>query len=125
MKRWLVVTPEYGEVIPITDEGQGPTEYQSDVIEVEAETRRDAILIGVQLMRASPSDYHWFRDNCYGNPFVGVTAEEVQVPCRACEGTGDGDIHGVSGECSACGGTGVELPLAADAVDPVAGATTE
>lgn len=105
LKRWLVLTPEYGEVIPITDEGQGPTEYQCDGIEVEAETKRDAILMGVRLMRANPRDYHWFR-HVDGNPFVGVTAEEVPM-CLACEGTGDGEIHGVSGECSACNGTGI------------------
>lgn len=112
MKRWLVVTPEYGEIIPITDEGQGPTEYQADVIEVEAETRRDAIVIGVKMMRANSRDYHWFR-HCDGNPFVGITAELMPVPCRACEGTGDGEIHGVSGECSACNGTGIEQKGAA------------
>ena len=105
MKRWLVVTPEYGEVIPITDEGQGPTEYQADCIEVEADTRRDAIVIGVMLMRTNNRDYHWFR-HCDGNPYVGIKAELMPEPCRACEGTGGGEIHGVSGECSACNGTG-------------------
>ena len=81
MKRWHVITPEYGEVIPITDDGQGPTEYGCDVIEVEAETRRDAILVGVQLMRAHERDYHYFR-HCDGNPFVGVKAEEIPPPCE-------------------------------------------
>ena len=117
MKRWLVLTPEYGEVIPITDEGQGPTEYGRDAIEVEADTRRDAIWMGVKLMRADEQEYHWFR-HADGNPFIGITAEEVPPMCRACEGTGDGEIHGVSGECSACCGTGIESPPAADAVDP-------
>lgn len=105
MKRWLVVTPEYGEVVPILDYGEGPLEYQADMIEVDAETRRDAIVLGVKLMRANSRKYHWF---CHvdGNPFVGVKAEPVPEMCRACEGTGSGEIHGVSGECSACNGSG-------------------
>lgn len=111
LRRWLVLTPEYGEVIPITDEGQGPTEYQRDGIEVEAETKRDAILMGVCLMRDKPRDYHWFR-HADGNPFVGVTAEVVPPMCPACEGTGGGDVHGVSGECSMCNGTGIAVTKA-------------
>lgn len=118
MKRWLVLTPEYGEVIPITDDGQGPTEYQRDVVEVEAETKRDAMLMGVRLMRQNPRDYHYFR-HADGNPFVGVTAEEIPPMCHACEGTGDGDIHGVSGECSACNGTGISSSLSVGATAEV------
>ena len=79
MKRWMVVTPEYGEVIPILDYGEGPLEYQADVIEVEAETRRDAIIIGVALMRRDPSAYHWF-EHADGNPYAGVKAEIAPEP---------------------------------------------
>ena len=104
MKRWYVFTPEYGEVIPITDEGQGPMEYNADVIEVEAETRRDALICGVRLMRANPREYHWFR-HCDGNPFVGVKAEPVLDMCVACEGTGE--TGAAPGEaCNACEGSG-------------------
>ena len=50
MKRWLVVTPQYNEVIPVLDTGEGPTETVADVIEIEAETPRDAIALGVREM---------------------------------------------------------------------------
>ena len=110
MRRWWVITPEYGEVIPITDDGQGPTEYQSDAIEIEADTRRDAIVIGVAIMRANTSVYHWFR-HCDGNPFVGIRAEETPVPCDTCEGVG-GTLNMETGDiaiaCSACSGTGIK-----------------
>lgn len=74
LKAWFVVTPEYGEVVPILDYGQGPMEYGADVIEVEAATKRDAIIAGVALMRSRPGQFHYFRDHCEGNPFAGVTA---------------------------------------------------
>lgn len=77
MKRWHVITPEYGEVVPVTDWGEGPAEYVRDVIEVEAETRRDALIMGVRLMRANAYVYRWFRDWVDGNPFVGVTVEDI------------------------------------------------
>ena len=100
MKRWYVVTPEYGEVVPVLDYGQGPLEYQADVIEIEAETRRDAILIGVKMMRENPSKYHWFR-HADGNPFAGVKAELVPECCRVCHGFGGVD-DGVSGDAIQC-----------------------
>ena len=85
MKRWYVVTPEYGTVIPITDEGQGPMEYGSDVIEIEAETRRDAIALGVREMLRNPWRsknwicYKWCKDqrSCGLSPYAGVKAYPV------------------------------------------------
>lgn len=115
MKRWLVITPEYGEVVPILDYGQGPLEYHSDVIEIEAETRRDALVLGVNLMRRNSCEYHWFR-HCDGNPFVGVKAEVVPEMCQACEGTGCTGAH-PDEPCSACNGTGVKdgaVPVAVE-----------
>ena len=82
LKRWLVITPEYGVVVPILDYGQGPIEYGCDVIEVEAETKRDAIALGVKLMLQDVSPvkhvtFEWCKDSredgC--SPFAGVTAE--------------------------------------------------
>lgn len=88
LRRWLVITPEYGEVVPVTDEGQGPMEYGCDAIQVDAETRRDAIVLGVALMRQREREYHYFR-HCDGNPYVGVHAEPVNVDyeahCQTCE----------------------------------------
>lgn len=74
--RWYVITPEYGEVIPITDEGQGPMEYQCDLIEIEALTAEDARLLGVKVMLADTRTYRWFRD-CDGSPYAGITVIPV------------------------------------------------
>lgn len=83
MKRWYVVTPEYGVVIPILDYGQGPIEYGCDVIEVEAETKRDAITFGVlQMLKGGKGGhgkgerYTWCIDQRSDNlcPFAGVKA---------------------------------------------------
>jgi len=78
LRRWLVVTPEYGEVIPILDYGQGPVEYVADVMEVEAETSHDAIIFGIRLMRKEGC--HYF-DIC-DNPFAGVRAFEQDTSQR-------------------------------------------
>ena len=81
MRRWLVFTPEYGKVIPILDDGSGPTEYGCDVIEVEAETQRDAIAFGVKLMLAAPdSEYPYVHDARSDKvcPYTGVRAELVK-----------------------------------------------
>jgi hypothetical protein len=81
VKRWLVITPEVETVVPILDDGSGPTEIGADVIEVEAETRRDAIALGVRLMlRSGRKQYTYCRDQrsdrC--SPFAGVRAVEYQ-----------------------------------------------
>ncbi len=73
LKPWLVCSPEYGEVIPITDEGQGPMEYGCDVVHVLAETRRDALLMGVLLFRQQGARYlDRYSDE---NPYAGVKVE--------------------------------------------------
>lgn len=86
MKRWYVVTPEYGVVIQVTDEGQGPTEWGCDVIEVEADTRRDAIALGVkEMLRGRVGGhgrwmrYQWCIDQRSdgASPYAGVKAEPV------------------------------------------------
>jgi hypothetical protein len=93
-RRWRIITPEYGEVVPVTDEGQGPMEYGCDVIEVEAATRRDALVVGVALMRRHEREYHYFR-HCDGNPYVGVRVVPVNVAweahCETCEACMDGE----------------------------------
>ena len=76
MTRYWVITPEYGDVVPVTDEGQGPMEYGCDVIEIEAENARDALLLGVKAMRANSATYRWYQ-NCDGSPFAGVRVELV------------------------------------------------
>lgn len=102
LKPWWVVTPEYGERMPVCDDGSGPVEYGRDSIEVEAPTRRAAIIAGVKAMRANSGRYRYYRGHCEGNPFAGVRAEPavcghgrphfvfsggkpVGVECPACE----------------------------------------
>jgi hypothetical protein len=80
MLPWYVVTPEYGEVVPVLDDGQGPTEYGCDVIEVEAPSKRAAVIAGVRAMRANPREYRYYGGHCEGNPFAGVKAEPAVCP---------------------------------------------
>ena len=82
-RTWLVVTPEYGEVEPVTDEGQGPLMFGADAVFVTADNKRDAVVLGVELMRRQRA--HWFR-HCDGSPYAGVKAREAQR-CR--HGVGD------------------------------------
>ena len=79
MKAWLIVSPEYGEVIPVTDEGQGPVEYGADVVHVEAETRRDAVILGVQLFKRRGARY---LHHCDGGPYAGVHAIAQDCPAH-------------------------------------------
>lgn len=84
MRRWYVVTPEYDTVVPVLDFGQGPIERGADVIEIEAETRRDAITLGVkEMLRLSRGHAGFKFDWCRtmqsdgSSPFTGVYAEPV------------------------------------------------
>lgn len=80
MKRWWVITKEYGQVVPILDDGTGPMEYGRDVVEIEAVNRRDALILGVREMlrlhKSNWRDYRWCADNQGDgvNPFAGVKA---------------------------------------------------
>ena len=78
LKAWLVVSPEYGVVIPVTAEGQGPIEYGADAVHVEAETRRDALVLGVSLFRQMGARY---LDDAE-NPYRGVRVESQQCPAH-------------------------------------------
>ena len=75
MKRYYVVGPEYGTVVPVLDFGEGPTEYGCDVVAVEAPDSQTAKAIGIRLMRQDPSSYlSRYNDE---NPFSGLRVEEV------------------------------------------------
>jgi hypothetical protein len=41
---WEVISPEFGEVVPILDDGTGPMEYGCSYVEIQAPTRRAAIV---------------------------------------------------------------------------------
>lgn len=94
LKPWMVCSPEYGEIIPICD-GHGPMEYGCDVVFVEAETKRDALLLGVMLFRKQGANYLADAEN----PYAGVKVES-----QVCS------LHGLSGllwkgdhfDCESC-----------------------
>jgi len=77
MTKWHVVSPEYGTKMPILDDGSGPIEHGCDVVEVEADTKRAAIVAGVRVMRADTRFCHYHSDHCDGNPFTGMKAYPV------------------------------------------------
>ena len=74
LHHYAVITPEYGEVVPILDDGTGPMEYGCDCVEVLARNKRDALLLGVKYMRSRPREYKWFKYDDE-NPFAGVKVE--------------------------------------------------
>ncbi len=76
--RWfLVASAEYGEVIPILDDGSGPMEYGCDVLWIRARSKQRAKILMVRAFRRrtkgrSWKSAPWLYD---GNPFTGMTAE--------------------------------------------------
>lgn len=105
LRPYYVVSPEY-----MTDHGSydppEPPEYGCDVFEVEARTRREAIIAGVRLALAGPRSYA--RDNrldgvsphagyraelavCgHGNPhFLLVKGKAAYLRCWACDALAD------------------------------------
>ena len=49
MKKYAVMSEVYSEIVPILDDGTGPTEECCDYIEVEADNKTDARILGVKL----------------------------------------------------------------------------
>lgn len=79
MARFYVVTPEYSYVVPVLDDGTGPLECGADVFEVEADSKQDAVALGVKEMlrgRVGHERYRWCvdarRDGV--SPYAGVKA---------------------------------------------------
>ena len=74
MKKYMVISPTWGEVHPILDDGTGPIEYGCDCLDpVEAESKRDAII-----KASKHPDWHYAemcRDDGV-NPYSGVKAYE-------------------------------------------------
>ena len=82
LNRYYVTTPEYEVMDPVVD-GQGPVEIVCDVIEIEAETARDAVSLGVAVMLrrwdGRGDRYRWCRDQRFSglSPYAGVRAHAV------------------------------------------------
>ena len=75
LKRWLVISPKYDNVIPVLDDGSGPTEPTCDMIEVDAKNKKDALLFGIKIMRKNFRD-GWHNSDPGENPFKGMQIEE-------------------------------------------------
>jgi len=70
--RWFVITPPYERYPGNAWGNPEPPEYGADVVEVEAETKRKALVEGVRELRRTHS--RWLQDYD-GNPFTGLTVE--------------------------------------------------
>ena len=76
MPRYYVVTPEYES----GGDWYEPPEWGADVIEIEAPTKRAAIIEGVKRMLQGGRQYKWCRSERSDghNPFKGVRAIPVE-----------------------------------------------
>lgn len=92
---WLVVSPEYGQVISVLDDGTGPTEYGSDYVFVEAETEQDALMLGVMLFKQQGAKYLDHAES----PYAGVKVESMVCPLHGMPQWRDDHF-----ECSGCEG---------------------
>jgi len=80
MKKWLVVTPTFSYTEVILD-GQGPSYDTCDVIEVEAETARDAVKLGVKTMLEDHRRFTYCHEQRQDGacPYTGVWAEPADL----------------------------------------------
>lgn len=74
MRQWWVLSPEWGDIFPVLDDGSGPIEYGRDVVLVTAATKRQAIVEGVRRMRADRQFCGYHRRYPDENPFKGMKA---------------------------------------------------
>lgn len=72
LKRYYVIGPEVDEVIPILDDGSGPSEYFHDVCVVWANSKRGAKTEAVKKFRLKNAAYIKYGET---NPFVGLEVE--------------------------------------------------
>ena len=80
MPRWHIVTPSFP--VPEYCGGYQVAAYdECEVIEVEAETKRDAIILGVKAM-SEDSAYSYCREQreCGLSPYQGVWASDSEAP---------------------------------------------
>ena len=77
MPTYAVISPEYDEVVPVLDYGEGPIERGADVVMVEARNKREAKILGLKELRKLPKGWINRHRDRQSNPFVGLTVEEV------------------------------------------------
>lgn len=75
---WYVITPEYTNYYNDWDE---PPEIGADVVTVEANTKREALVKGVRELRRTRSG--WL-DDANSNPFTGLRAEKAECEHGYC-----------------------------------------
>ena len=76
--KYLVISPEYQLLMPILEDGTGPTESTCDVVEVEAQNKRQACILGLRELKKIPRGWiNWYRDSD-SNPFVGLKVEAAE-----------------------------------------------
>lgn len=80
MRRFIVYSEEYGEVVPVLDYGQGPMEYTCDVWEGEARNRNEARRLAWAEWRRTGAKSININAGDGRHPLAGVKVEELQ-PC--------------------------------------------
>ncbi len=73
MTRYYVYTDEYEEWV--TSAMPEPSEWHRDVVEVEANTKREAKIKGLRELRRTGSKF--YRDHAEGNPFQYLSVESL------------------------------------------------
>lgn len=63
LKKYVVMSEIYSEIVPILDDGTGPTEEAYDYIEIEAENKTDAKILGIKLWQ----EQHKGKYKCWGD----------------------------------------------------------
>lgn len=74
MTKYVVLTGEYPYTEPVLDYGEGPTWNERDSVEVEAENKADARVLGLRLLRERRAD--WLR--WCENPFEDMKVFEQE-----------------------------------------------
>lgn len=81
MQKYYVVTPgvDYVDVV-IPETGQGPVYHEREVIEIEAKSKRDAVILGVhKMLRTFSYKYCRYQRMDGVCPYTGVRAYAAQA----------------------------------------------
>ena len=84
-RQFLVMNPLTETVIPILDDGTGPSEWGRDIVEVSATSKKEAKRLGYHALKQTYEGRRWIND-CRGdnkNPFSELTVEE-QYTAETC-----------------------------------------
>lgn len=77
MPVYCVYSPEMSVIVPVCDDGSGPTEEERSVCIVEARTKKEAIKASVTNL-----DMLMWVDNARSdgrNPFIGLKADRIEL----------------------------------------------